>query len=106
MFNGKSIFLQNDFLTLPENKKYSVIIANPPFNKNQDIDHFYKMTKIAAKRVISVMSNHWKHSSNKKETEFREFITSNNVQVIDIEAGIFKESGTMTSSCVLIYDIE
>lgn len=106
MFNGNSTFLQSDFLTLPENKKYGVIVANPPFNKNQDIDHFYKMTKIAEKRVISVMSNHWKNSSNKKETEFREFVAANNVQVIDIEAGRFKESGTMISSCILVYDIE
>ncbi len=106
MFNGNSTFLQSDFLTLPEDKKYDVIVANPPFNMNQDIDHFYKMTKIAEKRVISVMSNHWKNSSNKKETEFREFVAANNMQVIDIEAGRFKESGTMISSCILVYDIE
>ena len=34
---------QNDFLTVEFSKKYDLIIANPPFSKNQDIDHIRKM---------------------------------------------------------------
>ena len=103
---GDAEFLQDDFLTLDENLKFDVIVANPPFSKNQDIEHFYKMLKHARKRVISIMSKHWLNSSFKKETEFKDFIYSHNAQVIDIEAGAFKESGTMISSCIVIFDTE
>lgn len=75
-------------------------------NKNQDIEHFYKRLKHAKKRVISIMSKHWEHSSFKKETEFRDFIYSSIAKVIEIEAGAFKESGTMISGCIVIFDKE
>lgn len=103
---GNAEFLQDDFLTLDENLKFDVIVANPPFSKNQDIEHFYKMLKHAKKRVIAIMSKHWQNSSFKKETEFKDFIYSHNAQVVDIEAGAFKESGTMISSCIVVFDIE
>jgi len=64
------------------------------------------MLKHAQKRVISIMSKHWEHSSFKKETKFRDFIYSSNAKVIEIEAGAFKESGTMISSCIVIFDKE
>lgn len=105
MFNGDSIFIKDDFLTLDDKDKFDVVIANPPFNKNQDIEHFYKMVKCANMRVISIMSNHWRHCKNKKESEFREFLARNNAQIIDIEPGRFKESGTMVASCVVVLDI-
>lgn len=104
MFNGNSIFIKDDFLALDNKDKFDVVIANPPFNKNQDIEHFYKMVECANIRVISIMSKHWKHCNNKKETAFREFLSANKTQVIDIEAGRFKSSGTMISSCIVIFD--
>lgn len=103
---GDAEFLQDDFLTLDENLKFDVIVANPPFSKNQDIEHFYKMLKHATKRVITIMSKHWQHSSFRKETEFKDFIYSHKAQVIEIDAGAFKESGTMISSCIVIFDKE
>lgn len=103
---GNAEFLQDDFLTLDENLKFDVVVANPPFSKNQDIEHFYKMVKHARKRVITIMSKHWHHSSFKKETEFKDFIYSNKAQIIEIDAGAFKESGTMISSCIVIFDID
>lgn len=104
MFQGDSEFLQEDFLTLDENKKFDFIIANPPFNKNQDIEHFMKMTKHTSGRIVSIMSCHWKFSKNKKETEFREFLQSKAAQIIDIDAGAFKESGTNIPTCIVILD--
>ena len=52
------------------------------------------------------MSKHWQHSSFRKETEFKDFIYSHKAQVIEIDAGAFKESGTMISSCIVIFDKE
>lgn len=101
LFKGNSEFIQDDFLTLDENKKFDFIIANPPFAKNQDIEHFMKMTK-HSNHIVSVMSKHWQFSKNKKESEFREFLEKNNARIIDIEAGAFKESGTNIASCIVI----
>lgn len=92
----------DDFLTC--NKKYDKIIANPPFSKNQDIDHIYKMHEQLndGGRIVTIASNHWKTCNNKKESFFRKWLDENNVEIININAGTFKESGTMVSSCIII----
>ena len=76
------------------------------FLSEKEIEHFYKMLKHARKRVITIMSKHWQHSSFRKETEFKDFIYSHKAQVIEIDAGAFKESGAMISSCIVIFDKE
>jgi predicted RNA methylase len=98
-------FLGDDFLS-HSGEKFDVIIANPPFSKNQDIDHIRKMWDClnVGGRIVSVASNHWRLSDNKKETEFRNWINSINADVIDIEAGRFKESGTEIAACYVIID--
>lgn len=101
-FRGKSTYIQDDFLTLPFEMKFDVVVANPPFAKNQDIEHFYKMMEHAEKAVISIMSNHWRTSKNKKESDFRAFLEGLGAEVIEIPAGTFKCSGTGVSACVVI----
>lgn len=101
-----------DFLTLnPEDIKtafgelFDRIIANPPFNKNQDIDHIQKMYELCKPggRIVSVASNHWREATNKKESEFRAWLfTVVKAKVYDIEEGIFKDSGTMVGTCVIV----
>ncbi|MDR1013096.1 MAG: hypothetical protein LBL38_02395, partial [Lactobacillales bacterium] len=78
MFNGKAQFICEDFFDLEDGKKYEIVIANPPFRNNQDIDHFYKMCKVCDGIVISIMSQHWQFARGKKETEFRKFLKRNN----------------------------
>lgn len=96
----------NDFLTLelPEEEKFASIIANPPFSKNQDIDHVYKMIECLTEggRLVSIMSNHWRFTSGKKEIEFQKLISESESTVIDIEEGAFKESGTNVSACIVV----
>ena len=106
MFKGDAEFLCEDFLKLDENQKFEIVIANPPFNKNQDIEHFYKMVKVCSGRVISIMSTHWQHCNNKKEVAFRKFLEENNAKVINISSGRFKQSGTMIASCIVVMDIK
>ena len=101
-FVGEAGFLQDDFLTLPTAVTFDAVVANPPFTKNQDIDHFLKMFEHAEKTVISVMSNHWRTCQNKKESQFREFLEGFDTQIVDIPAGTFKESGTNISACLVI----
>jgi hypothetical protein len=93
-------FIGDDFL-VECNAKYDRIIANPPFSKNQDIEHIYKMYDCLNDSgiIVSVASKHWQFSSNKKESDFKNWLGSS--EIIDIEAGEFKESGTMISACII-----
>ena len=94
----------NNFITEPSTTLYDRIIANPPFAKNQDIDHVSEMYRKLDDGgvLVSVMSNHWRKSSNKKETAFSAFIQEVGADVYEIEAGAFKESGTNISACIVV----
>ncbi len=46
-------------------------------------------------------SNHWKNSSNKKETEFRSWLENVDAEIEEVESGIFKESGTNIATCII-----
>lgn len=106
--NENVIFCGEDFLAPDENKPFQFhkIIANPPFSKNQDIDHIREMYANCAKngRIVSVASKHWQTSSNKKETDFREWLNELNANVHELDRGKFKESGTMISTCIIVID--
>jgi hypothetical protein len=82
---------------------YDKIIANPPFAKNQDIDHILQMYKLLKKDgiLVSIASKHWEISSNKKETKFREWLESVKAEILELEGGEFKESGTMIQSVII-----
>lgn len=93
-------FLQNKGL------KYNKIIANPPFNKNQDIDHLREMYNLLFDngRLVCITSESWVNGSQKKQVEFREWLESVNATILDIERGSFKESGTMVGGKIIVID--
>jgi predicted RNA methylase len=95
-----------DFLQADESNKYDYIIANPPFSKNQDIDHIRKMYAVCENggRIVTIASRHWIHAKNKKETAFREWLHDIDARIIEVDAGEFKESGTAISSVIIIID--
>lgn len=98
--------IEEDFLKrahMMENE-YSKVIANPPFAKNQDIDHVRAMYACLRDggTLVSIMSNHWKTCDNKKETDFREWITSMNAEIHNLPYGTFKESGTNVAACIVV----
>ena len=99
------LFEADDFLSLPYsfNNYYDRIIANPPFTKNQDIDHIYKMYDVLKPggRMVSIASIHWQSSNNKKETEFREWLQDKGADIESIEKGAFKDSGTMVGGVII-----
>jgi len=99
------VLLGGDFLEECE-KSFDRIIANPPFSKNQDIQHVKKMyTHLnPGGRLVSIMSKHWQFSSNKKEVEFREWLDYVGAEVEEIESGEFKKSGTSIATCIVIID--
>lgn len=96
--------LGEDFLLAPEEQTYDCIIANPPFSKNQDIDHIYKMYTVlsANGRIVTMCSKHFMISSNKKETKFKNWLIEVGAEVHEVEAGEFKESGTNIATVILV----
>ena len=96
----------SDFLKFNVTNKYDKIIANPPFSKNQDIDHIRKMYSCLKEggRLVSIASKHWQFSKNKKETEFMDWFREMESTIFEIDAGEFKDSGTMVSTCIIILD--
>lgn len=95
--NGFNL-IHDDFLTF--DGKYDVIVANPPFSKQQDIDHVTHMLEIAD-RVVSVMSASVLWRENKKTVEFRDLIESLGGEFEELPDGAFKESGTEVKTCVV-----
>jgi len=95
--------LGSDFLTECDTS-FDRIIANPPFSKNQDIDHIKKMYNQLKPggRLVSFLSNHWKSSSNKKESEFKDWLKEINAKIEDVKPGTFKESGTNIATSIII----
>lgn len=103
-----STFICGNFLEIGKewHGAFDRILANPPFSKNQDVFHIRKMYDCLKPggRMVSVASKHWKLSDNETESKFRKWIKSKKAEVKDIEAGRFKESGTMISCCAIVID--
>ena len=93
----------DDFLN-HNNKEYSKIIANPPFTKNKDIDHIKEMYEVLGRggRLVSVMSESWVQGRQKKQVAFREWLEEVDAEVLNIERGTFKESGTMVGGEIVV----
>lgn len=100
----QAVYLCDDFMDIPSQTPFDLIIANPPFNKNQDIDHIYKMFDVckAGGRIVTIASKHWQHSTNKKETAFKQWLNDLNAEVIEVPAGEFAESGTKIATCIIV----
>lgn len=105
--HNSAIVIGHDFLKpYIEDETFDRIIANPPFTKNQDIDHINNMFQglKSGGRIVSIASKHWQFSGNKKEVEFKEWLGDINADIYEIERGRFKEAGTMISCCIIVID--
>lgn len=94
----------NDFLELTDkNDYYDVVIANPPFTKNQDIDHIRKMYEVCKKggTIISISSVSWTIGSQKKQIAFKNWLEEIKANIYPVETGAFKESGTMIATVII-----
>lgn len=98
-----TIYLGDDFLKEPREIKFSRIVANPPFSKNQDVDHIMKMYSMLSENgiLVSVASPHWRMAKEKKCVEFRKFLDLVRAEVEEIKQGEFKESGTMIGANIV-----
>lgn len=93
-----------DFLKADESSKYDRIIANPPFSKNQDIDHIRKMYAVLADGgvMVTISSTSWTFGSQKKQVQFREWLNEIGAYQEELPADTFKESGTNVKTMLLV----
>lgn len=103
-------YITDNFLKLPTKavfrQFFHKIIANPPFSKNQDIDHVNAMYQCLAPggRIVSITGTHWQYSSNKKEKAFKAWLDDLNADIIPVDAGVFNKSGTNIATVILVID--
>ncbi len=93
--------IYDDFMNFEPDRKYDVIIANPPFTRQQDIDHVNKMLDLANEQVISVMSGSVLWRDNRKTTDFRVRVADLGGTITALPEGTFASSGTMINTCLL-----
>jgi predicted RNA methylase len=93
-----------DFLTMNQTKKFDRIVMNPPFAKQQDIDHVMKAFSLLKPngKLVSVMSASVKFRENNKTTEFRKTVEASNGKIINLPEGSFKQSGTMVNTVIVV----
>jgi len=97
------VILGEDFLTSSKPTNFDRIIANPPFAKNQDIDHIKEMYRVLKPggRLVTISSRHWLECDNRKETEFKNWLLTLQPDIENIPAGEFKESGTLIGALLI-----
>ena len=96
---------QGDFLDqyyLSVNK----VIMNPPFSRGQDVEHIFHAwdALTAGGRLVSIVSESPFFRTNKTGIDFRNWIKENKVEVINLDVGTFKESGTMVKTRMIVAD--
>lgn len=94
-----------EMIKLPEDIQPLVVLMNPPFSKQQDIDHVrHAFEMLAPKgRLVSVMSTGFTFRENKKSVAFREFVKKYG-EIIPLPEGSFKKSGTMINTVIVVLD--
>jgi predicted RNA methylase len=93
-----------DFLKLKKKKPYDIILMNPPFSGQKDMDHVrhaWKFLKPGGS-LVSIMAPSVKHRTNKKTESFKEWPSSQpNFFIEDLPPGTFSESGTDVGAVIL-----
>lgn len=112
------VMLSTDFLQVRKSqviaRQINKIIANPPFNKLQDIDHVNHMIDLLEgvkdAKIITIMSPGYQYREVEKAKSFRNRLdnlqaSGSKIQEIDLPEKSFSESGTNIKTVLLIIDL-
>ena len=90
------VLIGDDFMKAVSVVQYDRIIANPPFTKNQDIDHIRLMYNLLKPGgvMVTLASPSWTFGSHKKQVKFRQWLVEIDAHIEEIPEDTFKESGT------------
>lgn len=93
--------VERDFLSLSlaDIGLFDVVIANPPFSKDQDITHVIHMWRFLRPGgvLVSLTSPGWRTGRTKAQRNFRAFAENIGAEVEALPPGAFKASGTNVS---------
>lgn len=87
-----------DFMMWDIGDVYDRVVMNPPFAGQADIDHVtqaFDLHLAPGGILVAIMSNSFTFRTNKKSVDFRQLLEDHEASIENIEAGAFKESGTM-----------
>jgi len=95
-----------DFLSVETKPLYDCVIMNPPFSRQQDIDHVLHALgclKVTGK-LASIMSSGVTFRENAKTKNFWNVLSNYDNQVLTNPANSFKLSGTLVNTITLVVE--
>lgn len=92
-----------DFLASSPVAAFDVVVMNPPFAKQADIDHVLHAAKFLKPggTLVSVMSAGVLFRENRKAVDFRAFVESHGGSFERLPASSFASSGTQIETCIV-----
>jgi hypothetical protein len=97
-----------DFLEFENDQEspYDRIVMNPPFERQQDLDHIRHAYNLLATHgvLVSVLSPSFEFRSDRKSTEFRAWLEEVSASWENLPDGSFKASGTGVSTRLLVIE--
>ena len=95
-----------DFLTYDSQERFDFVVMNPPFAKQQDIDHVMHAWKFLKPggRLVSVMPASVLFRDNAKTRDFRAFVEANGGVFEENAEGAFRSSGTGVRTVTVVVD--
>lgn len=97
-----------DYLTTDTIPLYDLIVANPPFENGQDIDHFYHSLAQLREggRLIYIMFESSFTRTDEKAQSFQRWVETFAVHVEKLPARSFHESGTDVATRFVVVDAD
>ncbi|QYY35288.1 class I SAM-dependent methyltransferase [Ruficoccus sp. ZRK36] len=94
-------FVIRDFLSLTPEPYYDRVVMNPPFTKNQDIDHVRHAIQFVRPggRLVAIMAG---NAERKSFTAMTDDMGDDEVTISMLPDGSFKEAGTSARTLLII----
>jgi predicted RNA methylase len=94
--------LADDFLKL-QGVEFDRIVMNPPFSKQQDVDHVLHAYGLLTNGgiLVAVMSNGVTFRTNAKTKLFRDLVDAVRGEIVPLPEGSFKSSGTGVNTVIV-----
>lgn len=95
--------IQGDFLAYRPERGFDVVVMNPPFSRQADIDHVQHAWAMVnpGGRLVAIMAASVGFRSNAKTTAFRELIAAYG-ELFENPEGSFKASGTNVNTVTVV----
>ena len=104
---GKGILLAPmDFMQYEPTMQFDRVVMNPPFERQQDIDHVTRAWGFLKPggRLVSVMGSGITFRENHKTVEFRDLVLAHDGRIIRLPENSFRESGTAVNAVIVVMD--